>query len=116
MFDPAACLGVELDPAHQLLRPDEPLDTYIARCPSGFGDGARERPLLRMEEVVRVIAGWPEWKAGIRGWLAAFADAMDTFLEVVRHVPPEWLPPERAAFACRLLRTRLEWLSGRSSA
>ena len=115
LFDPAACLGVELDPAHRFLRPDADLADaeladYIERCPSGFGDGERDKPLLTMGRVVSAVAAWPEWRAGIDGWLAAFGGAMDTFDEVVRHVPREWLPPERASLACRLLRSRLHWL------
>jgi len=40
VFDPAACLGVELDPLHQCLQPGSDLSQYIVRCPSG---GRRSR-------------------------------------------------------------------------
>jgi hypothetical protein len=116
VFDPAACLGVELDPRHPCLQPESDLSQYIERCPSGFGDGQRDKPLLPMARVVAEVSQWPAWRAGIQAWLAAFAGAMDTFDEVVRHVPHDWLPAERAAFASRLLRARLEWLRRRSGA
>ncbi len=43
MYDPAACLGTELQGGHAHLDPrrrsDADLDGYLMRCPSGFGDG-----------------------------------------------------------------------------
>ena len=110
VFDVASCLGVELTPGHPQLLPGADLGPYIQNCRSGFGDGVHQKPLLLMRSVVETVSSWPEWKAGIVGWLADFGRAMDTFGEVIRRVPVEWLPPERAEFACNLLRTRLEWL------
>jgi len=110
VFDVASCLGCELDAGHRILKPGANLDLYVDGCPSGFGDGTRRSPLLSMSSVVQAVSAWPEWHAGIETWLADFASAMDTLGEVVRRVPVDWLPPERAAFACNLLRTRLEWL------
>lgn len=110
VFDTAACLGVELSSGRRLLEPEADLSHYVARCPSGFGDGERDKPLLSMAQVTAKASRWPEWRAGIAAWLAAFDRAKDTLAEVVRGVPPEWLAPERAAFACRVLRVRLEWL------
>lgn len=112
MFDPAACLGTELQDGHATLQPDAPLDRYMARCPSGFGDGKR---LLGMVDVLAALDGWPEWPEILRSCLARTACAMDTLQQVIGQIPPEWLSQERAAFACRLLRARLEWLARRSS-
>jgi hypothetical protein len=109
MFDPAACLGVELQPgAHDLAKLN--LARYIGNCPSGFGDGTR---LIKMPEVLQILEGWPEWKRVLRTSVARFESAMDTVEQVIGQIPHEWLPAERAAFACRLLRVRLEMLSQR---
>jgi hypothetical protein len=110
LFDVASCLGAELDLGHRILRPGADLDRYVEKCASGFGDDKRRWPLLSMRSVVETVSTWPEWRAGIETWLADFASAMDTFGEVAGRFPADWLPAERAAFACNLLRTRLEWL------
>lgn len=116
MFDPAACLGVELDEAKGLPHAEADVGRYMAHCPSGFGDGVRERPLMMQDQVVAELeARWPEWNAGISGWVEAFGSAVDTLEQVVARVPSGWLPPRRAAFACRLLRTRLQWLRERAT-
>jgi hypothetical protein len=114
IFDVASCLGVELSAGHRNFEPAADLAPYIENCPSGFGNGTDRWPLLSMWSVVDTVSAWPEWRAGIQAWLADFASTMDTFEQVVCRVPVDWLPPERAALACKLLRTRLEWLQRRS--
>jgi hypothetical protein len=110
MYDPAACLGAELQEGNPLLEtsvPRERVERYIVRCPSGFGDG---RQPIRLEQVVRDIATWPEWSDNVRAWLAAFAKGMDTFEALLPTVPSSWLPQHRKQFALRLLHQRLRWL------
>jgi len=113
MYDPAACLGAELLEGNrhfqETSRQAEELRRYIQRCPSGFGNGAS--PIL-LEQVIREIALWPEWRDNVRAWLAAFAKGMDTFEAFLPTVPSSWLPQHRKQFAIRLLNQRLRWLEG----
>ena len=113
MYDPAACLGAELLEGNRHFqetpRQAEELRRYIHRCPSGFGNGAS--PIL-LEQVIREIALWPEWRDNVRAWLAAFAKGMDTFEAFLPTVPSSWLPQHRKQFAIRLLNQRLRWLEG----
>ena len=113
MFDPAACLGTELDERHPVLAPKSDVDTYLTRCGSGFGDGSAKK-LLTQTQAVDAVASWPEWKANIRGWVAGFGKVMDSVEAVLPCVPPDWLPPSKANFARRLLRARLHWLQERT--
>lgn len=95
MYDPAACLGAELQEGNQLLEtsvPPEKLEQYVVRCPSGFGDG---RQRIQLDEVVREIAAWPEWRDNVRAWLAAFAKGMATFEAFLPTVPSSWLRQHR---------------------
>ncbi len=110
MFDPAACLGVELGDGHRLLEPAADLATYLAGCPSGFGDGTREKPLLKQSQLLEIVADWPEWQANKAAWLSTFSAVLGTFLEAAQKVPADWLPPRHASLAGRLLAARLEWL------
>jgi hypothetical protein len=113
MFDPAACLGVELDDSHALLDParvtPEAIQKYLGRCMSGFGDGRR---LIKLVEVVAQIGAWPEWSNNIRGWIASFARAMDTLEAELSFIPDSWLPLPRKRFVRSMLANRLRWLEG----
>ncbi len=113
MYDPAACLGAELMEGDRHLEEAtcsaEKLELYIARCPSGFGDGTSP---ITLQQVVREAAFWPEWRDNVRAWVADFAKGMDTFEAFLPTVPSSWLPPHRKQFALRLLAHRLRWLAG----
>lgn len=112
MYDPASCLGAELQDSHRLLKTGaslEKLEQYIVRCPSGFGDGTKP---IRLEQVVGAISAWPEWRDNVRAWLAAFAKGMDTFEGFLPTVPSAWLSQHRKQLALRLLSQRLRWLEG----
>lgn len=115
MFDPAACLGAELQENDSHLQEArcgaEKLARYASKCPSGFGDG--DHP-VSLERVVEEVSDWPEWRANVHLWLAQFARAMDTFRELLAGVPDPWLPVPRKIFARRLLEHRLEWLQRRA--
>jgi len=113
MYDPAACLGTELQDGHLQLDPrrrtEADLNGYIRRCPSGFGDG---RAPLRLEQVVDKIGDWPEWAKHAGSWLAAFRGALNTLKGVLPSVEPSWLPEHRKIFMVTVLEQRLAWLAG----
>lgn len=112
MYDPAACLGVELQPGHALLdaarRSEKKLGQYIEACPSGFGDGVTGIPLAK---VVQEVSRWPEWTNNAPAWLAAFQNGMDTFRQDLEHLEESWLPKPHQTLALLLLERRLSWLS-----
>ena len=107
MFDPAACLGVELGDSHRALRPGADLAGYIRKCPSGFGDGTKG---LRLSQVFDELCRWPEWTDNVRSWLAAFDDSMNTVNKWLDEAPADWLPDPRKDLARRLLAERLRWM------
>jgi HipA-like C-terminal domain len=111
MYDPAACLGTELQDAHRQLDPrrrtEEDLDTYIKRCPSGFGDGTHP---IRLVQVVEIARQWPEWQNNAGSWVAAFRNAFNTLKGVLPSVESSWLPDPRKSFVTTLLERRLNWL------
>jgi hypothetical protein len=114
MYDPAACLGTELQDNHLQLdtrrRTDAALQTYILRCPSGFGDGTGA---LQLTEVVDNIGNWPEWTGNMGSWLAAFRSALNTLKGFLPSVDPSWLPEHRKTFMLSVLEHRLTWLEQR---
>lgn len=105
IYDVAACLGAELQDAQvgkNLARPDR----YVARCPSGFGNGIK---LLSHAELVTALRGWPEWLACARGWLGRFQAVLDGWVRTfLSSIPSTWLPESRMELAERLLHARLE--------
>jgi hypothetical protein len=112
MYDPAACLGAELQDSSvvKLLNGGaKALERYIARCPSGFGDGTR---LLAQNDMVAALRMWPEVVAGAGVWLARFRSAMDTIVLPASGLH-DGFPDNRIELAVRLLRARLDWLSSR---
>jgi len=115
VYDPAACLGVELTPDYPLLTAAEGdptrarrLEKYIRGAPSGFGDGQRLIPLTS------VVAGLNAWNPGseyVHAWLATFQAAMDTsVVKFLTSIPESWLPTPRQKLAALLLTERLRWL------
>jgi hypothetical protein len=67
MYDPAACLGVELTDERPELgaATEELIARYCDRCPSGFGGGADRRTGIPMRELLERLAGWPEWSHAV---------------------------------------------------
>lgn len=116
VFDPAACLGGELQDDHACLDvrrcTDERVEEYLRRCPSGFGIPGRKKLLLQ-EEVLGSLETWATWRAQCRAWVAPFATAMDSFEVALDGVSDEWLSRPRREFAKHLLRRRYAWLMGR---
>lgn len=114
MYDPAACLGTELQDDHLQLdvrrRTTADLQRYLLRSPSGFGDGTRP---LGLVQVVDTIKEWPEWRENAGSWLAAFRNAFNTLRVLLPSVDASWLPEHRKIFIVTLLEQRLLWLEAR---
>jgi len=110
MFDPASCLGAELQEGNKHLSnavTPQMMLTYMNRCGSGFGNG-REGILL--SEVVAGLRLWPEWNSSASSLVAEASRAMDTLRGFLTTVPPLWLPEHRKRFMLALLQLRLSWL------
>lgn len=110
MFDPASCLGAELQEGNKHLSSAlnaQMMSKYMDQCGSGFGDGKAGVPL---RTVVEELRSWPEWKARAPSWVADFRSAMDTFRGFLVEVPSVWLPDHRKRFALALLEARLSWM------
>ena len=110
MFDPASCLGAELQEGnkHFSRSPNaQMMSKYIEQCGSGFGDGMAGIPLRTVMEELR---SWPEWKSQASSWVADFRSAMDTFQGFLVAVPTVWLPDHRKRFVLELLEARLSWM------
>lgn len=112
MYDPTACLGVELtDERSELVKPDDGLITrYCERCPSGFGGGDDGRAGIPMREVMGLLARWPEWQAAVFDLLPIFVRLSADLEEILKEIPEEWLPSPRKRFATSVLRRRVTLL------
>lgn len=109
MYDPAACLGSELQDGfvNMLISDENRLIKYIENCPSGFGDGHSR--VLKMSDVVNRLVELPPWQASIQEWLREFEAALDLLKgELLEGV--SWLPEPRQSLALQLLERRLRWL------
>lgn len=107
MFDPASCLGAELQEGNKHLSTGlnaKMISKYMDQCGSGFGDGKAGIPLRTVLDELR---SWPEWKSLAPCWVADFRSAMDTFQGLLATVPSLWLPDHRKRFALELLEARL---------
>lgn len=112
MYDPAACLGVELTDERRELTgtTDEVVRRYAERCGSGFGGGADGRPGISMVELTQKLAKWPEWDATISELLPIFVDLTQKAEMLLTEIPDSWLSAERKRFAARLLAHRVTLL------
>ncbi|MCC7072534.1 MAG: HipA domain-containing protein [Deltaproteobacteria bacterium] len=117
MYDPAGSLGAELQPDASLLLPSQsPSESerhevaharYIARCPSGFGDGAK---LVPLEAVVSAAAAARLLSASL---LPTFETALrERVPELLRTFADDALPAVRKRFIVDILTRRLAWLKG----
>lgn len=111
MYDPAACLGTELQDGHRLLdsqrRTADELTRYLRRCPSGFGDGTSKIDLV---QVTDNLTKWPEWQENFASWLAGFRVGLNTLGGALPSIDPSWLPEHRKIFITTVLEHRLRWL------
>lgn len=112
MYDPTACLGVELtDDRPQLQAPtDELVARYAARCGSGFGGGLDGRTGVPMTEVLAELAGWAEWPATLSDLGPRFHTITAGIDAILDAIPNDWLSDERKRFAGRLLAHRVRIL------
>ena len=110
MFDPASCLGAELQEGNKHFSPAlnaQMMSKYMDQCGSGFGDGTAGISLRRVMEELK---SWPEWQSRASSWVADFRAAMDTFHGFLATVPSLWLPDHRKRFASELLEAWLRWM------
>lgn len=112
MYDPASCLGVELQAGHALLDPHAPdtaIDNYVTNCPSGFGNDSH---LLPMRDVVsELLRTWPEAASASMAWLVRYEVARrDIVPEILATAPESFWPAARRDLAARILDRRLDWL------
>jgi hypothetical protein len=112
MYDPASCLGAELQDDHPLLASGstsaQSLEKYAKRCPSGFGDGDR---LVKLGEVLNELHSWPEWQTRAKTLIAVYRSCLDNEVQgLLWDIPKDWLPEPRKAFAWKLLHKRLKLL------
>jgi hypothetical protein len=112
MYDPTACLGVELtDERPELVAPtNELVFRYCDRCPSGFGGGADGRPGIPMREMLCRLATWTEWPAAVSELRPTLEQLSAEVEELMEEIPEEWLPPLRKQFAVRVLQRRVTLL------
>jgi len=119
MYDPAACLGVELKDDLLLLNDfpqkgnpptqtwSDKLVAYVQKCGSGLGNGDS---LISMESVLREALRWPEGAAYYHAWTADFRRANEQVPHLIATIPDDWMPVVRKNLAVRLLNARLQFL------
>lgn len=110
MYDPTACLGVELtDGRKELANPsDELVERYCDRCGSGFGGGVADgRTGIPMQEVLAKLDAWPEWQGAISELAPSLVRLSSEIEGILDEIPDQWLPAQRKRFAARVLRHRV---------
>jgi hypothetical protein len=115
MFDPAACLGVEMtdERVDLVLSSDERVERYIAKCGSGFGGGLPDgRTGLPMREALRLLAAWPGWHEAISELATGVRNVLSDVPGILDEIPDDWLPPPRKQFAARVLERRARLFDG----
>ncbi len=110
VYDPAACLGVELldrTITKILAQGSEAIRKYALRCPSGFGNGAR---LVKMPEVLAELMTWPLTGPECQRMIRVFEQLLETVVGPwLDPVPVEWLSEQRKDFVFKLL--AFAWVS-----
>lgn len=115
MFDPAACLGVEMtdERVELVLSSDDRVERYIEKCGSGFGGGLLDRRTgISMCEALQLLAEWPEWPETISELAPRVRGVLSDVPGMINEVPDEWLPPPRKRFAARVLERRARMFDG----
>ncbi len=114
LYDPAACLGAELQDHHSLLLQTADYELrvkrYIANCKSGFGDNTQ---LMLMSQLVEEARLTDIWQSHVENWLSTFSSMMIQIRSYIEGLPVEWLPLPRKELAITLLERRLAWLQER---
>jgi hypothetical protein len=115
MFDPAACLGVEMtdERLELVLSSDDHFERYIAKCGSGFGGGLPDgRTGIPMREALELLAEWPEWSDTISELAPRFRSLLSEVPDMIDEIPDDWLPSPRKRFAARVLERRARLFDG----
>lgn len=115
MFDPAACLGVEMtdERLELVLSSNDRVERYIAKCGSGFGGGLPDgRTGIPMLEALRLLAEWPEWPKTISELAPRVRSVLSDLPGILDEIPDDWLPPPRKRFAARVLERRARLFDG----
>ena len=114
MYDPTACLGVELTDDRPVLTDPSAarIATYASKCPSGFGGGPSDgRTGISMGEVLEKVAGWSPWRDAVSELKPILVQLTHQAEELLGAVPDEWLSSARKRFAARLLAHRVTLLA-----
>ena len=109
-YDGAACLGSELS-EHSLRTKRAKVEEYVAKCPSGFGNG---HTLVTQKVAFReVVSQWGESTNTVRKLTKLFRKLLDDqLIGYLSAMPKELMPSERAEFILTVLRLRLEFVEG----
>lgn len=112
MYDPTACLGVELTDERPELNAttDDLIARYCERCPSGFGGGADGRTGIPMRELLGRLVAWPEWSHAVSELRPALTELAGELDGLMNEIPDGWLSAPRKQFALRVLRRRVTLL------
>jgi hypothetical protein len=110
MYDTAGCLLAELKEETVQARFANPVEMtalkgYIAKCPSGFGDG-RSTPNMPHETLLDTLQTWPEWQECAPALISFFSNNLAMVDSVLKDVPDGWLTPRRKQLIRQLLEGR----------
>lgn len=114
MYDPTACLGVELtDDRPELADPsDERIARYVDRCPSGFGAGPTNgRTGIRMAELLEKLASWQPWRDAVSEMRPILGGVTAEVEDALATIPDEWLSQARKRFAAAVIARRVTLLA-----
>jgi hypothetical protein len=116
MYDTAGCLLAELADKTVSGRfgsgsENEAIARYIARCPSGFGDGLQV-PGVPHANLLEQLRGWPEWGVIAPPLIAFFSANLAMVDSLLDEIPEDWLALRRKQLVRRLLEARVKMLEG----
>jgi len=116
MYDTAGCLLAELADVTVQGRfgsgsEDEAIARYIAKCPSGFGDG-HQVPGVLHTKLLEQLQLWPEWAEIAPPLISFFSNSLDMIDGVLDEIPDDWLAQRRKQLIRRLLGVRVKMLQG----
>jgi hypothetical protein len=87
---------------------------YIAKCPSGFGDGVDDPGILHAN-LVEKLRRWPEWSEIAPPLISFFSKSLGIADALLMEVPTDWWSERRKQLVRRLLEGRVNMLAGPSS-
>jgi hypothetical protein len=119
MYDTAGCLLSEqkddsINTRFGTRFGSEELDAiarYIAKCPSGFGDGV-SRPGISHRELLEQLQQWPEWPEIAPSLIVFFSANLGMVSTLLEEIPVSWLSDRRKELIRALLEGRVKMLQG----